>query len=207
MDWRMLIRRCPSRSFTIVGDVAQTSALGGTRRWSKSMNRLFGESHWDLNELTINYRNPQEVSELASRFAEEEGLYISTVNAVRTIPDSVSRNVVPDMSSLLETTAEQAAQLAEQFVSADGTGRIAVICPDNLIAPVRDAVRRKLAVSLTRPNTQGSSSSPNGMSKSASAALKRSRVWSSMPSWWSSPVSSRMTRRAAWSPPRTCTWQ
>ncbi len=53
MDWRMLIRRCPSRSFTIVGDVAQTSALGGTRRWSKSMNRLFGESHWDLNELTI----------------------------------------------------------------------------------------------------------------------------------------------------------
>ena len=148
MDWRMLIRRCPSRSFTIVGDVAQTSALGGTRRWSKSMNRLFGESHWDLNELTINYRNPQEVSELASRFAEEEGLYISTVNAVRTIPDSVSRNVVPDMSSLLETTAEQAAQLAEQFVSADGTGRIAVICPDNLIAPVRDAVRRKLAVIL-----------------------------------------------------------
>ena len=148
MDWRMLIRRCPSRSFTIVGDVAQTSALGGTRRWSKSMNRLFGESHWDLNELTINYRNPQEVSELASRFAEKEGLYISTVNAVRTIPDSVSRNVVPDMSSLLETTAEQAAQLAEQFVSADGTGRIAVICPDNLIAPVRDAVRRKLAVIL-----------------------------------------------------------
>lgn len=148
MDWRMLIRRCPSRSFTIVGDVAQTSALGGTRRWSKSMNRLFGESHWDLNELTINYRNPQEVSELASRFAEEEGLYISTVNAVRTIPDSVSRNVVPDMSSLLETTAEQAAQLAEQFVSADGTGRIAVICPDNLIAPVRDAVRRKLVVIL-----------------------------------------------------------
>ncbi|KAB6829236.1 AAA family ATPase [Bifidobacterium longum] len=148
MDWRMLIRRCPSRSFTIVGDVAQTSALGGTRRWSKSMNRLFGESHWDLNELTINYRNPQEVSELASRFAEEEGLYISTVNAVRTIPDSVSRNVVPDMSSLLETTAEQAAQLAEQFVSADGTGRIAVICPDNLIAPVRDAVLRKLAVIL-----------------------------------------------------------
>ena len=29
-----------------------------------------------------------------------------------------------------------------------GTGRIAVICPDNLIAPVRDAVRRKLAVIL-----------------------------------------------------------
>ena len=50
---------------------------------------------------------------------------------MRTIPDSVSRNVVPDMSSLLETTAEQAAQLAEQFVSADGTGRIAATRRDD----------------------------------------------------------------------------
>lgn len=63
MDWRMLIRRCPSRSFTIVGDVAQTSALGGTRAWRHTMDRLFGEDNWDLNELTINYRNPQEVSD------------------------------------------------------------------------------------------------------------------------------------------------
>ena len=203
MDWRMLIRRCPSRSFTIVGDVAQTSALGGTRRWSKSMNRLFGESHWDLNELTINYRNPQEVSELASRFAEEEGLYISTVNAVRTIPDSVSRNVVPDMSSLLETTAEQAAQLAEQFVSADGTGRIAVICPDNLIAPVRDAVRRKLAVILDPAEYARLIEQPEWdeqISVCGTETVKGLEFDAVV-------VSSRMTRRAAWSPPRTCTWQ
>ena len=207
MDWRMLIRRCPSRSFTIVGDVAQTSALGGTRRWSKSMNRLFGESHWDLNELTINYRNPQEVSELASRFAEEEGLYISTVNAVRTIPDSVSvmwcptcrpcwkrrpsrRRSLPNNS--FRQTAPAASPSSVRIISSP---RCAMPCAANWLS------------FLTRPNTQGSSSSPNGMSKSASAALKRSRVWSSMPSWWSSPVSSRMTRRAAWSPPRTCTWQ
>ena len=69
MDWRMLIRRCPSRSFTIVGDVAQTSALGGTRSWRRMMDPLFGERNWQLNELTINYRNPKEVSQLASDFA------------------------------------------------------------------------------------------------------------------------------------------
>ena len=50
MDWRMLIRRCPSRSFTIVGDVAQTSALGGTRDWRTSMNALFGPQNWSLND-------------------------------------------------------------------------------------------------------------------------------------------------------------
>lgn len=151
MDWRMLIRRCPSRSFTIVGDVAQTSALAGTRRWDKTMNRLFGEGHWELNELTINYRNPQEVSDLASRFAQNEGLYISTVNAVRTLPDSVSRHVVDDMKALLTVTSNQAAQLANHFVSADGTGRIAIICPDDLIKPVREAVRHRLS-SLMAPS-------------------------------------------------------
>ena len=113
------------------------------------MNRLFGESHWDLNELTINYlvirrKFPNLPHDLPRRKASTSPRSMR----MRTIPDSVSRNVAPDMSSSLETTAEQAAQLAEQFVSADGTGRIAVICPDNLIAPVRDAVRRKLAVIL-----------------------------------------------------------
>ncbi|NMM92943.1 HelD family protein [Bifidobacterium oedipodis] len=148
MDWRMLIRRCPSRSFTIVGDVAQTSALGGTRRWEKMMNRLFGETRWDLNELTINYRNPQEVSELASRFAQNEGLYISTVNAVRRIPDSVTHHVVDDEDSLLARVADEATALANQFVSDDGTGRIAIICPQGLIAPVRNAVRQQLSATL-----------------------------------------------------------
>ena len=145
MDWRMLMRRCPSRSFTIVGDVAQTSALGGTRRWEKTMNRLFGEGRWDLNELTINYRNPKEVSDLASDFAKGEGLYISTVNAVRALPDSVARHVVADEHALMTAVANQSVQLANQFVSADGTGRIAIICPDDLIGQVRNAVRHRLS--------------------------------------------------------------
>lgn len=98
MDWRMLIRRCPSRSFTIVGDVAQTSALGGTRSWRRMMDPLFSERNWQLNELTINYRNPKEVSQLASDFASSEGLYISTVNAVRGVPDSVKRLTLRDDS-------------------------------------------------------------------------------------------------------------
>ncbi|KFI93363.1 ATP-dependent DNA helicase [Bifidobacterium saguini DSM 23967] len=148
MDWRMLMRRCPSRSFTIVGDVAQTSALGGTRRWDKTMNRLFGAEHWDLNELTINYRNPQAVSDLASQFAQNEGLYISTVHAVRDVPGSVSRHTVDDTESLLQAIADQAVQLAHHFVSTDGTGRIAIICPDSLIEPVRQHVRQSLSGAL-----------------------------------------------------------
>ncbi|WP_289094529.1 AAA family ATPase [uncultured Bifidobacterium sp.] len=149
MDWRMLIRRCPSRSFTIVGDVAQTSALGGTHHWERTMNSLFGEGNWDLNELTINYRNPQEVSDLASRFAEAEGLYISTVHAVRTMPDSVERVCVENEAALHDALARQVTDLVRRFVSSDGTGRVAVIAPQAQLDEFRQTVRLALRDTLS----------------------------------------------------------
>lgn len=148
MDWRMLMRRCPSRSFTIVGDVAQTSALGGTRRWDKTMDRLFGPNGWDLKELTINYRNPQEVSQLATRFAEDEGLYVSTTKGVRTVSDSVRRVNADEQTSanaLLPTINHAALDLAYQFISSDGTGRVAVIAPDSQLTAIRRSLYRALS--------------------------------------------------------------
>ncbi|MEJ5921083.1 ATP-dependent DNA helicase [Bifidobacterium thermophilum] len=149
MDWRMLIRRCPSRSFTIVGDVAQTSALGGTRSWAKTMDRLFGPDHWDLNELTIDYRNPQEVSDLASRFAEHEGLYVSTVKAVRRVDDSVHRIHVADEASLDARVADETLALAREYVGDDGTGRIAVIAAAPHVAALRRTVADRLRSGLS----------------------------------------------------------
>lgn len=144
MDWRMLIRRCPSRSFTIVGDVAQTSALGGTRSWRHMMDPLFGERNWQLNELTINYRNPKEVSQLASDFASSEGLYISTVNAVRGVPDSVKRLTLRDDSLIGDAVAQQTVELVRAYVSSDGTGRVAIIAPDDMLKPLRARVYAQL---------------------------------------------------------------
>lgn len=140
MEWRMLIRRCPSRSFTIVGDVAQTSALGGTRSWTKTMNQLFGEDGWDLNELTIDYRNPQEVSELASTVARSEGLHISTVKAVRAVNNSVQRIQTTTEEACINAAGHAGADLAQEFIHADGSGRIALICTQELVASLRDSV-------------------------------------------------------------------
>lgn len=148
MDWRMLIRRCPSRSFTIVGDVAQTSALGGTRSWRRMMDPLFGPHNWSLNELTINYRNPKEVSQLACDFASAEGLYISTVNAVRGVADSVRRLTLTDESLLTDAVAHQAIDLVRAHVGADGTGRVAIIAPDALLASLRARVYAELRQTL-----------------------------------------------------------
>ncbi len=148
MDWRMLIRRCPSRSFTIVGDVAQTSALGGTRSWRRMMDPLFGPHNWSLNELTTNYRNPKEVSQLACDFASAEGLYISTVNAVRGVADSVRRLTLTDESLLADAVAHQAIDLVRAHVGADGTGRVAIIAPDALLASLRARVYAELRQTL-----------------------------------------------------------
>lgn len=58
-EWQMLLLRCPSRSFTIVGDRAQ-ARHGFTESWRERLARI-GLDHVDLASLTINYRTPEEV--------------------------------------------------------------------------------------------------------------------------------------------------
>jgi hypothetical protein len=60
MAWRMVMRRCPTRSMTIVGDLAQTSAPGGASSWDQVLRPHVGD-HWRLAELTVNYRTPAEI--------------------------------------------------------------------------------------------------------------------------------------------------
>ena len=65
MAWRAIARRCPLRSMTVVGDVAQTSAIGGGTSWASALGETFGD-RWRLAELTLNYRTPAEVMDLAA---------------------------------------------------------------------------------------------------------------------------------------------
>ena len=58
-EWQMLLLRCPSRSFTIVGDRAQ-ARHGFTESWLERLERV-GLDRISLAALSINYRTPQEV--------------------------------------------------------------------------------------------------------------------------------------------------
>ncbi|GGM21237.1 RNA polymerase recycling motor ATPase HelR [Dactylosporangium sucinum] len=58
-EWQMLLRRCPSRSFTIVGDRAQ-ARHGFTESWAQRLERA-GFDAIELASLTVNYRTPAEV--------------------------------------------------------------------------------------------------------------------------------------------------
>ncbi|CAM5537645.1 hypothetical protein SCANM63S_06222 [Streptomyces canarius] len=58
-EWQMLLLRCPSRSFTIVGDRAQ-ARHGFTESWRERLARV-GFDRIRLASLTVNYRTPEEI--------------------------------------------------------------------------------------------------------------------------------------------------
>lgn len=58
-EWQMLLLRCPSRSFTIVGDRAQ-ARHGFTESWEERLRRI-GLDRINLASLSINYRTPEEI--------------------------------------------------------------------------------------------------------------------------------------------------
>ncbi|SEC30788.1 HelD family protein [Arthrobacter woluwensis] len=82
MQWRLLARRCPLKSFTIVGDIAQTSSAAGALSWASALTPEFGD-HWRLEELTVNYRTPSQIAEAAVRMANAAGQIVSAPKAVR----------------------------------------------------------------------------------------------------------------------------
>ncbi|MBB6556269.1 RNA polymerase recycling motor ATPase HelR [Nonomuraea rubra] len=58
-EWQMLLQRCPSRSFTIVGDRAQ-ARHGFTESWQERLERV-GLDRINLASLSVNYRTPEEI--------------------------------------------------------------------------------------------------------------------------------------------------
>ncbi len=85
-EWQMLLRRCPSRSFTIVGDRAQ-ARHGFAESWHERLKRV-GLDHVDLASLSINYRTPEEV------MVEAEPV-IRTALPDANVPTSVRSTGVP----------------------------------------------------------------------------------------------------------------
>jgi DNA helicase IV len=85
-EWQMLLLRCPSRSFTVVGDRAQ-ARHGFTESWQERLERV-GLDRIDVASLSINYRTPEEV------MAEAE-LVIRAVLPDANVPTSIRSNGIP----------------------------------------------------------------------------------------------------------------
>jgi len=82
MAWRLLMRRCPSRSMTVVGDVAQTGDLAGTSSWQRVLEPYVAD-RWRLTELTVSYRTPAEIMAVAGAVLADIDPSLEPPRAVR----------------------------------------------------------------------------------------------------------------------------
>jgi DNA helicase IV len=119
MDWHVLARRCPSRSITAVGDLAQRAAPAGARTWAEVLAPIAGD-RFTLRALTVNYRTPAEIMEAAALALPEDERH--------RVPRSVRRTGEPPIDAGIEELAG--------FV--DGPGTAAVITADPAALPDLD---------------------------------------------------------------------
>ncbi|WP_066368449.1 HelD family protein [Herbidospora mongoliensis] len=111
MAWRTLMRRCPSRSMTIVGDIAQTGSAAGAPSW-KTVLDPYVQGRWRESQLTVNYRTPVELMAVAAdvltlvdpalkapdsvRESGEKPTAVQTADLVRDLPGIIEQQKVPD---------------------------------------------------------------------------------------------------------------
>jgi DNA helicase IV len=135
MAWRMLVRRCPMRSMTVVGDVDQVAAPWGTRRWADTLDAVAPE-RWERRELTVNYRTPSEIMAVAADVLAAVDPNAVTPSSVRDAGTSPRAHRVDRESDLPAAVADVTAEARESI----GDGRLAVLTSAADFAVVRGAL-------------------------------------------------------------------
>ena len=82
MDWRVLMRRCPSRSFTVVGDLSQRRSMAGATSWA-TMLEPYVPGRWVYRSLSVNYRTPAEIMTVAAALLAEFAPGVQPPESVR----------------------------------------------------------------------------------------------------------------------------
>ncbi|HEY1739426.1 MAG TPA: UvrD-helicase domain-containing protein, partial [Acidimicrobiia bacterium] len=125
MQWRMLARRCPAGSFTIVGDLGQASRPGAAESWDDIVDQLPQRRIPPrFATLTVNYRTPAEVMDVAARLLSVAAPEVEPSRSVRRT-DEAPQIVVVRRDELVA----RAASLARAAHAQGGT--VAVIAPRN----------------------------------------------------------------------------
>ncbi|MGW7533868.1 HelD family protein [Amycolatopsis sp. NPDC054798] len=127
MAWRMVLRRCPAKSMTVVGDLAQTSDPAGATSWEQVL-RPHVADRWRLAELTVNYRTPAEIMAAASEVFAAQHPGLRPPKSVRTAGETPWRQ---------QTTLAEMAQVVGGIADEHGEGQLAIITPPCHLASMR----------------------------------------------------------------------
>jgi hypothetical protein len=113
MDWRMLARRCPARSMTVVGDLAQTGSAAGAASWERVPRPQ------RLAQLTVNYRTPAEIMAVAAELLATHHPALRPPRSVRASGQAPWRLSAADVPGALAA-----------IVDAHTEGQLAIIAPE-----------------------------------------------------------------------------
>ncbi len=142
MQLRMVARRSLSGSMTIVGDVAQTTGAWSPGSWAPIVEHLSPRRGWRLVELTVNYRTPVEIMELAGRILEQAAPGMRPPESVRA--SGQSPRIISIATDGFALGAWQAGSVVEAVreaaIVANGTS--AVIVPPSLLSTMIHAFER-----------------------------------------------------------------
>jgi DNA helicase IV len=145
MAWRMVMRRIPTRSLTVVGDVAQRGSAAGARSWAQMLDP-YVRGRWREELLTVNYRTPAEIMTVAADV-------LASVAPGEQPPESVREEGVPPRAVKIPTSSSAssaslatgaAAVVAAEHDDMGDAGRLAVIAPAARIAELARALPEAL---------------------------------------------------------------
>jgi len=140
MAWRLLARRCPSLSMTVVGDLDQTASSAGAEDWASALRDITRSRHrterrWRVEALTVNYRTPRPFMDLAREVLLACGRSPAPVESIRDgEPPSITH--LGDMQEVVELVASAAQR--------DDAGRVAVITAPSLVGDLDSRLRAAL---------------------------------------------------------------
>lgn len=156
MAWRMLRRRCPGLSMTVVGDLAQTGSASGASSWGQVLDPV-AAGRWRTERLTVNYRTPKPAMARAAAVLaviDAEAVPPTAVRDSEEIPWTVEASDA-ELLGVLQTRVDE--ELARM-----GEGRLAVIAPPEQVTRIHfgvtagqgDVLDSQVAV-LTPEQTKG----------------------------------------------------
>ncbi|MEU4547986.1 HelD family protein [Nonomuraea dietziae] len=126
MAWRVVMRRVPALSLTVVGDVAQTGSAAGARSWAEMLDPYLA-GRWREERLLVNYRTPVEIMEVAADV-------LHAVDPALEPPESVRRGGAAPLA--VRGGPEQVPSLVKAERREIGEGRVGVVTSDAVYARV-----------------------------------------------------------------------
>ncbi len=124
MQWRMLARRCPTGSMTLVGDFGQSSKAGAANSWDEVLALLPQRIPARVVTLTVNYRTPAEIMDVAHQVLAAGAPNVPPTKAVRRTGEFPRFERV-DAGNLIDTAAAAAREIL-------GDGTVAIVATADL---------------------------------------------------------------------------